>query len=64
MACAPRRRATRGNESNSRQTSSGRFRWSTTRSWGLEPSFTCGDFFFVHAGVRWMREDFLLHEER
>ncbi len=44
---------------------------------GLELSFTCGDFFFVHAGVRprvplvnqreadllWIREDFLLHEE-
>jgi serine/threonine protein phosphatase 1 len=43
----------------------------------LAPSFTCGDFFFVHAGVRpgvplqdqtahdllWIREDFLLHEE-
>jgi serine/threonine protein phosphatase 1 len=40
-------------------------------------SFTCGDFFFTHAGVRpgvplteqteqdllWIREDFLLHEE-
>jgi serine/threonine protein phosphatase 1 len=45
---------------------------------GLKPTFTCGDFFFVHAGVRpgvafakqqesdllWIREDFLLHEER
>jgi serine/threonine protein phosphatase 1 len=44
---------------------------------GLKPSFTCGDFFFVHAGVRpgtpltrqreedlfWIRDDFLLHEE-
>ena len=44
---------------------------------GLPASFTCGDFFFVHAGVRpgiplakqqeddllWIREDFLLHEE-
>jgi len=44
---------------------------------GLALSFTCGDFFFVHAGVRpgiplqqqsqhdllWIREDFLLHEE-
>jgi len=44
---------------------------------GLKPTFTCGDFFFVHAGVRpgvalakqqesdllWIREDFLLHEE-
>jgi serine/threonine protein phosphatase 1 len=43
----------------------------------LETSFTCGDFFFVHAGVRpgiplskqreedllWIRYDFLLHEE-
>jgi serine/threonine protein phosphatase 1 len=43
----------------------------------LALSFTCGDFFFVHAGVRpgvsfakqsehdllWIREDFLLHEE-
>jgi len=43
----------------------------------LLPSFTCGDFFFVHAGVRpgvplaeqreedmlWIREDFLLCEE-
>jgi serine/threonine protein phosphatase 1 len=43
----------------------------------LKLSFTCGDFFFVHAGVRpgtslkrqsehdllWIREDFLLHEE-
>lgn len=43
----------------------------------LQPSFTCGDFFFVHAGVRpgtplasqseddllWIRDDFLLHEE-
>ena len=43
----------------------------------LKPSFTCGDFFFVHAGVRpgvpltkqreedllWIREDFLLYEE-
>jgi serine/threonine protein phosphatase 1 len=41
---------------------------------GLETSFTCGDFFFTHAGVRpgiplakqreqdllWIREDFLL----
>jgi len=44
---------------------------------GLKLSFTCGDFFFVHAGVRpgtplsrqreddllWIREDFLSHEE-
>ncbi len=44
---------------------------------GLKLSFICGDFFFVHAGVRpgtplqrqserdllWIREDFLLHEE-
>jgi serine/threonine protein phosphatase 1 len=44
---------------------------------GLGLSFTCGDFFFTHAGVRpgiplgqqrehdllWIREDFLLHEE-
>jgi serine/threonine protein phosphatase 1 len=44
---------------------------------GLALSFTCGDFFFVHAGVRpgvslaqqrpedllWIREEFLLHEE-
>jgi serine/threonine protein phosphatase 1 len=44
---------------------------------GLVLSFTCGDFFFVHAGVRpgiplqrqsqrdllWIRDDFLLHEE-
>ncbi len=44
---------------------------------GLTLSFTCGDFFFVHAGVRpgtplssqreddllWIREDFLLHDE-
>jgi serine/threonine protein phosphatase 1 len=43
----------------------------------LKLCFTCGDFFFVHAGVRpgtplarqreddmlWIREDFLLHEE-
>ncbi len=43
----------------------------------LQLSFTCGDFFFVHAGVRpntplvhqreddllWIRDDFLLHEE-
>ena len=43
----------------------------------LVPSFTCGDFFFVHAGVRpgipisaqserdllWIRDEFLLHEE-
>ena len=43
----------------------------------LESSFTCGDFFFAHAGVRpgipltqqreedllWIREDFLLYEE-
>jgi serine/threonine protein phosphatase 1 len=43
----------------------------------LKPSFSCGDFFFVHAGVKpgvpldrqreedllWIREDFLLHEE-
>lgn len=43
----------------------------------LKLSFTCGDFFFVHAGVRpgtplsrqheddllWIREEFLLHEE-
>lgn len=43
----------------------------------LSTSFTCGDFFFVHAGVRpgiplpkqceedllWIRRDFLLHEE-
>lgn len=43
----------------------------------LTVSFTCGDFFFVHAGVRpgialakqheedllWIREDFLLHED-
>ena len=42
----------------------------------LKPSFTCGDFFFVHAGVRpgvpladqsvedllWIRQDFLFHE--
>ena len=44
---------------------------------GLVLSFTCGDFFFAHAGVRpgiplqrqsqqdliWIRDDFLLHEE-
>ena len=44
---------------------------------GLKLSFTCGDFFFVHAGVRpgtplsrqceddllWIRNEFLLHEE-
>jgi serine/threonine protein phosphatase 1 len=44
---------------------------------GLALSFTCGDFFFVHAGVRpgiplqrqsqrdllWIRDDFLLYEE-
>jgi serine/threonine protein phosphatase 1 len=44
---------------------------------GLVLSFTCGDYFFVHAGVRpgiplqrqsqrdllWIRDDFLLHEE-
>ena len=44
---------------------------------GLALSFTCGDYFFVHAGVRpgvplqrqsqrdllWIRDDFLLHEE-
>jgi serine/threonine protein phosphatase 1 len=44
---------------------------------GLKPSFSCGDFFFVHAGVKpgvpldrqreedllWIRDDFLLHEE-
>jgi serine/threonine protein phosphatase 1 len=44
----------------------------------LRTSFSCGDFFFVHAGVRpgvpfsrqheddllWIREDFLLHEEK
>ncbi len=44
---------------------------------GLRPSFTCGDYFFVHAGVRpgiplakqreedllWIREDFLLYED-
>jgi serine/threonine protein phosphatase 1 len=44
---------------------------------GLKLTFTCGDFFFVHAGVRpgtplsrqreedllWIRDDFLLHEE-
>ena len=44
---------------------------------GLRPSFTCGDYFFVHAGVRpgiplakqreedllWIREDFLLCED-
>ena len=44
----------------------------------LRRTFTCGDFFFTHAGVRpgipleqqseedllWIREDFLLHEEK
>lgn len=44
---------------------------------GLSLSFTCGDYFFVHAGVRagipfgeqsehdllWIRDDFLLHED-
>jgi serine/threonine protein phosphatase 1 len=44
---------------------------------GLALSFTCGDFFFAHAGVRpgvalqeqsphdllWIRDDFLLYEE-
>lgn len=44
---------------------------------GLQLSFSCGDYFFVHAGVRpgvpfaqqreedmlWIRQDFLLHEE-
>jgi serine/threonine protein phosphatase 1 len=44
---------------------------------GLALSFSCGDFFFVHAGVRpgiplreqsqhdllWIRDEFLLHEE-
>jgi serine/threonine protein phosphatase 1 len=44
---------------------------------GLSPSFTCGDFFFVHAGVKpgvplaqqreedllWIRDDFLLCED-
>ena len=43
----------------------------------LKTSFTCGDFFFVHAGVKpgvplerqreadllWIRDDFLLHEQ-
>ena len=43
----------------------------------LALSFTCGDFFFAHAGIRpgiplqeqseqdllWIRDDFLLHEE-
>ncbi len=43
----------------------------------LQSSFTCGDYFFAHAGVRpgvalakqreedllWIRQDFLLHEE-
>jgi serine/threonine protein phosphatase 1 len=43
----------------------------------MRSSFTCGDFFFVHAGVRpgiaieaqkdedllWIRQDFLLHED-
>ena len=43
---------------------------------GLAPSYVCGDFFFVHAGVRpgtpfsrqleedllWIRDDFLCHE--
>lgn len=43
----------------------------------LKPSFLCGDYFFVHAGVRpgvalaeqverdlfWIRDEFLLHEE-
>jgi serine/threonine protein phosphatase 1 len=43
----------------------------------LKPSFTCGDFLFVHAGIRpgvpfasqseddllWIREEFLLYEE-
>ena len=43
---------------------------------GLALSFTCGDFFFTHAGVRpgiplglqdprdllWIRDDFLLHK--
>ena len=45
---------------------------------GLRSSFTCGDYFFVHAGVRpgiplarqseedllWIRDEFLLHEDR
>jgi serine/threonine protein phosphatase 1 len=44
----------------------------------LPSSFSCGDYFFVHAGIRpgiplreqreedllWIREDFLLHEEK
>jgi serine/threonine protein phosphatase 1 len=44
----------------------------------LRRTFTCGDFYFVHAGVRpgiplarqseedllWIREDFLIHEEQ
>jgi len=44
---------------------------------GLELSYSCGDFFFAHAGVRpgiplheqsaqdlmWIRDDFLLHEQ-
>jgi serine/threonine protein phosphatase 1 len=44
---------------------------------GLALSFSCGDFFFVHAGARpgiplqrqsqqdllWIRDDFLMHEE-
>lgn len=44
---------------------------------GLRPFFICGDFFFVHAGVKpgvplnqqreqdllWIREEFLLHEQ-
>jgi serine/threonine protein phosphatase 1 len=44
----------------------------------LRTTFTCGDFYFVHAGVRpgiplerqaeedllWIREDFLIHEEQ
>ncbi len=43
----------------------------------LKPSFSCGDYFFVHAGVRpgvllsqqreedllWIRDEFLLHED-
>jgi serine/threonine protein phosphatase 1 len=44
---------------------------------GLRPCFTCGDYFFVHAGVRpgvplsrqqehdllWIRDEFLLHDQ-
>jgi len=76
-------RPPQGEDSNAQQRTAREFRKALPESHrrfihGLALSFSCGDFFFAHAGVRpgvplscqcehdllWIRDDFLLHEEQ